>query len=225
MAAADLHRTWALVPIRGLESAKSRLGGALDAEERLALVSELLRRTLVATRDAPSVTGTVVVTMDPEAAAIASEHGAVGLVERAPGLDAAIRAARSVAAARGATAVVILPADLPAITSRALETLLATARRELAGASAPTGEPPAGLVALVPDRHGRGTNALLVSPPDGIEPAFGEGSRARHAAAARAAGARYLELAGALTLDIDEPDDLLFAEAAPARVPTEPRHD
>ena len=59
-AGADLSRTWALVPIRGLETAKTRLGGGLDAEERRDLVVDLLRRTLVATRDATRVSGTIV---------------------------------------------------------------------------------------------------------------------------------------------------------------------
>src|SRR5215210_35271 len=123
-APADLSRTWAIVPIRGLETAKSRLGGELDAEERLALVTELLRRTLLATRDARLVDGTVVVTMDGDAAELARRHDAIGLVESAPGLNAAIEAARSVAVARGATAVIVLPADLPAISSEAIDALL-----------------------------------------------------------------------------------------------------
>jgi 2-phospho-L-lactate guanylyltransferase len=72
---------------------------------------------------------------------------------------------------------------------------------------------PSGLVALVPDRHGHGTNALLVSPPLVISPAFGESSRAGHARAARAAGARYAELDSPLSLDVDTAADLLAAEA------------
>ena len=86
----DLARTWALVPIRGLETAKTRLGGGLDAEERRDLVIRMLEQTLVATRDARRVTGTIIVTMDPAAASITRHHRAVGLVERAPGLNGAI---------------------------------------------------------------------------------------------------------------------------------------
>src|SRR5438093_585798 len=68
------------------------------------------------------------------------------------------------------------------------------------------------LVAIVPDRHGRGTNALLLAPPDAIDTCFGGDSRAAHAAAAREAGAALVELDGPLTLDLDTPDDLLLAE-------------
>jgi 2-phospho-L-lactate guanylyltransferase len=203
-ARADLSRTWAVVPIRGLETAKTRLGGDLDAEERLALVTELLRRTLVATRDARRIAGTVVVTMDPAAAGLAKRHGAIGLVERAPGLNEAIDAARSLAVARGATAILVLPADIPAAAAEHIDTLIEAA----AGHAAPTG-----LVALVSDRHGHGTNALLLSPPSVVRPAFGDSSRAGHARAARAAGARYAELDSPLSLDVDTAADLLAAEA------------
>jgi len=68
------------VPIRGLRTAKTRLSPGLDPAERLALVTEMLRRTLVATRDAESIDGTVVVTLDPAVAGIATAHRAVGLV-------------------------------------------------------------------------------------------------------------------------------------------------
>lgn len=201
---ADLARTWAIVPIRGLESAKTRLGGGLDAEERRDLVIDLLRRTLRATRDARGIAGTIVVTMDPEAARIARDLRAVGLVERAPGLNAAIVAARSLAMARDATAVLVLPADLPAVSAQVIDELLASAK-PLARAGA--------LVALVSDQHGSGTNALLVSPPRVIEPSFGPASRDLHRASAQAAGASLVELDGPLALDVDTPDDLVMAEA------------
>lgn len=220
-AGADLSRTWALVPIRGLETAKTRLGGNLDAEERRDLVTDLLRRTLRATRDAAGIAGTIVVTMDPDAAGIARDHRAVGLVERAPGLNEAISAARSVAVARGATAVLVLPADLPAVSERAVEALLGAAgevARIGAGSAAAPGVPVstggAGLVALVTDQHDSGTNALLISPPGLIDPMFGMASRDLHRAAAEAAGARFLELDGPLALDVDTVDDLVAAEAA-----------
>jgi 2-phospho-L-lactate/phosphoenolpyruvate guanylyltransferase len=204
-AGADLSRTWALVPIRGIETAKTRLGEDLDAEERVELVTELLRRTLIATRDARGIAGTIVVTMDPDAAGIATELRAIGLVERAPGLNEAIVAARSVAMARGATAVLVLPADLPSVGAAAVDDVLAGAGSGVGAAS---------LVAIVPDRHGLGTNTLLVSPPAAIEPAFGGASRAAHEARAAAAGAAFLELDGPLSLDLDTAADLAVAEAA-----------
>ena len=104
--------------------------------------------------------------------------------------------------------------DLPGVTSDAIGSLIAVA----AGARV-DGRP---LVAIVADRHGRGTNALLVSPPDAIGFAFGPGSRAAHRAAADAAGAAVVEPDGPLALDLDLPEDLILAEELglldPARV-------
>lgn len=208
----DLALTWAIVPIRGLETAKTRLGGDLDAEERRDLVTDLLRRTLVATRDARRIAGTIVVTMDPEAAGMARDHDAVGLVERAPGLNEAILAARSVAIARGATAVLVLPADLPAISAAAVDDIVAAA--ELRAQQGGVRAAPTGVVALVVDRHGSGTNALLASPPSVVDPSFGAGSHERHRAAATANRAALVELDGPLSLDVDTAEDLHAAEAA-----------
>ncbi|HLX34428.1 MAG TPA: 2-phospho-L-lactate guanylyltransferase [Candidatus Limnocylindrales bacterium] len=207
----NLQRTWAVVPIRGLRTAKTRLGADLGDAERLALVTEMLRRTLVATRDASVIAGTIVVTLDPAAARLAKGHGAIGLVERVPGLNQAIEAGRSLAAARGATAVLVLPADLPRITPAAVTELVDAAREAADGASELELR---GLVTLVPDRHGEGTNALLLSPPAIIAPAFGTASRATHRSEALAAGATYLEIGGPLGLDVDTRADLLLAGAS-----------
>lgn len=207
---ADLSRTWAIVPIRGLATAKTRLRMELDPIERLELVTEMLRRTLVATRDADSIAGTIVVTMDPAAAGIATAHRAIGLVDRLPGLNEAIRAARSLAVARDASAVLVVPADLARVSAGNLDGFVAAAQAAIESGS----EGAAGLVALVPDRHGEGTNALLVSPPALVDPAFGPGSRLAHGSAALATRATYFEIGGPLTLDVDTVADLLLAEAA-----------
>jgi 2-phospho-L-lactate guanylyltransferase len=211
---ADLSRVWAVVPIRGLRTAKTRLSPDLDPHERLALVTELLRRTLVATRDAQSIEGTVVVTLDPAVAGIATAHRAVGLVDILPGLNEAILAARSLAVSRDASAVLILPADLPNVTAERIDALVAEARAAASIAGVDPDMSTNGLVVVVPDRHREGTNALLVAPATLIEPDFGSGSREAHRAAAAAAGATYLELDGPLTLDVDTPADLLLASAA-----------
>ena len=72
-----------------------------------------------------------------------------------------------------------------------------------------------GGVVIVPDRHGSGTNALLLEPPEVMAPSFGAGSFARHAALARAAGAevKVAELPS-LSLDVDTPADLAALRTA-----------
>jgi 2-phospho-L-lactate guanylyltransferase len=70
-------------------------------------------------------------------------------------------------------------------------------------------------VAIVPDRHGTGTNALLLAPADAIAPSFGPGSFERHVAAARKAGVEYaVAKIPALMFDVDTPDDLADLSAA-----------
>lgn len=208
----DLARTWAIVPLRGLESAKTRLGAELDAEERLELVVAMAERTLVATRDAGRIEGTVLVTADPAAARLAERFGARTIVQRVAGLNEAIREARTVATNAGATAVLVVPIDLAAISAEAVDELVTAG--EAATMTPPAAAPGGPLVVVVPDRHGSGTNALLVSPASAIEPAFGPGSRAAHERAAAAARATYLELGGPLTHDVDTAEDLLALEAS-----------
>ena len=70
-------------------------------------------------------------------------------------------------------------------------------------------------VVVVPDRHGTGTNALLLTPPDAIAPAFGPGSCERHAALAGAAGvAVEVDPLASLAIDVDTVDDLDALRAA-----------
>jgi len=204
IAVPDLSRPWAIVPLRGLETAKTRLGGELDAEERLELVVAMAVQTLEATRGSSRLAGTLLVTADPAAARLAERFGARTLVQRIAGLNGAIREGRAIAVSEGATAIVVLPIDLAAVSASAIDALLSSADR------APAGRP---LVLVVPDRHGAGTNVLVVAPPTAIDPAFGTDSREAHRAAATVAGATHLEAGGPLTLDVDTADDLLAAEA------------
>jgi 2-phospho-L-lactate guanylyltransferase len=213
--ALDPAATWALIPVRGLERAKSRLGGPLDAEERVELVSRLLVRAVSAVVESTTVAGTIVVSSDPAALELARSSGAVPIADQDEGLNAALELARSEAIARGATAIVVLPGDLPWLDRETLDATLDAAGDGWARDSATEGAETAArpLVALVPDRHGTGTNVLILAPPGVIEFAFGAGSREEHAAQARAAGATYVELGGPLDVDLDTTDDLVLVEA------------
>src|SRR5207245_486708 len=117
-------------------------------------------------------------------------------------LNAALRQARDAVLARGATALLVVPGDLPLVTPEAIETLIATGRRR------------GGSVVVAPARDGRGTNALLLSPPDALDFSFGPDSAQRHIAAARANGLRGSRLrvavheAAEFALDLDTPSDL-----------------
>ncbi len=201
----SLSRIVAVVPVRSLSSGKSRLGEPLDAEERADLVLALLRRTVEQALAASRLTGVVVVSEDADLLRQARAMGAASLLQERPGLNEGLAEARA-AADPEATAIMVLPADLPSVVASAIDELAEVA--ELAQRAAPDRP----VVALVPDRHGTGTNALLVAPPDAIPFRFGAGSRVAHCSAARAAGASYVELAGPLTFDLDTTEDLLEAD-------------
>ncbi len=202
MNSATARRLVAIIPIGTLEGAKSRLGGTLDAEERRDLVDDLFYRTVRAALDTPGIDETLVVSPDREALEQAAFLGARTIRQRSQGLNRGLAEARDDAMAGGATAIVVVPIDLPLVSPDAITELIAPLEV--------VGERP--LVVLAPDRHGRGTNGLVLAPPDAIEFAFGGDSRTAHAACAADAGARYVELDGPLALDIDTPDDLLLVE-------------
>lgn len=174
----------------------------MEDERREALVAAMLEDVLESVGKARSVEHTILVSSEPRAAERAAAAGAEVLADPAePGQasgghsDAAL-AGIARAEERGATCVVLLPGDCPLLDPRELDRLL-------------TGVP-ANYVAVVPDRHGTGTNALVLSPPRAIRPAFGEGSRERHVAAAREAGVPFgVEELASLALDLDTPADLI----------------
>jgi 2-phospho-L-lactate/phosphoenolpyruvate guanylyltransferase len=195
-------RTFAILPIKNLDNAKQRLSPGLDPMPRRALVEAMFSDTLVALRRCTALSAVVVVSSDTRAQRIAEGYGATVIEDSESGHNEAAMLGVRTASELGADRVLLLPADCPLIEPGELDRLAAW----------PT---PARAVLVVPDRHGAGTNALLLQPPDVMAPAFGDGSHARHLGNARAAGiaAETVQLAS-LALDIDTPDDLAAAEQA-----------
>jgi 2-phospho-L-lactate guanylyltransferase len=188
---------WAIVPVKPLRRGKSRLAGALSEDERTDLNRSLLQNTLKTLSELKEVEEVLVISRDPHALTIARNYGARTVRENGqPELNTALQRATVVAQVYTTGAVLILPADLPLITPEDIRTLIERA-----------GEPPA--VVIAPDRHGTGTNALLISPSGLIEYDFGENSFQRHCQRAKEAGAR-LEIVNipSLGLDLDLPEDL-----------------
>jgi 2-phospho-L-lactate guanylyltransferase len=201
-------QTVVVIPVRALEGAKSRLGAVLDAEERRELVDRLLRGTVAAALATPGVTRVIVVSPDPEVIAVGESVGATGVRQGSAGLNPGIVEARDSAPAAGAQRMLVLPGDLPGITPADIAAVLAAADRAAASPKAQHR-----VVVVATDRHGRGTNALLLQPPAVIEPAFGGDSRDAHRRLAASAGAAYAETPDRLELDLDTPDDLLLIES------------
>lgn len=192
--------TIAVIPVKRFDEAKERLAGPIDAETRAGLAAAMLEDVLSALDGTRMVFGRFVVTSDEKAATIARSHGCQ-VVDDAGSTDhsGAAMIGTEAAVEAGAERVLLLAGDCPLLNPREVDHLLTSA--------------PGEGVAIVRDRHGTGTNALLISPPKAIEPSFGEGSAQRHLAAAREAGllASFEDLPS-LALDIDEPADLVALE-------------
>jgi len=190
---------WAIVPVKPLRRGKSRLAGTLTEDERTELNRSLLRHTLETLSELKEVDGVLVVSRDQNALTIARNHGARTVQEDGqPELNTALKRATIVAQLYATRGVLVLPADLPLISR---EDILALIKRAV--------EPP--VVVIAPDRHGKGTNALLIAPPGLIEYDFGGNSFQRHCELAKKAGAR-LEIVDlpSLGLDLDVPEDFEF---------------
>ncbi len=188
---------WAIVPVKPLRRGKSRLSGALTEDQREELNRVLLQRTLKTLLDLKEVEQVLVVSRDSAALALARDLGARTVQEDgAPALNTALKRATVVAQVYASRGVLVIPADLPLLTAADVLALLQRADA-----------PP--VVVIAPDRHRKGTNALLLSPANLIEYDFGGGSFQRHCERARRAGAR-LEIVDlpSLGLDLDLPEDL-----------------
>ena len=196
-------KTVAILPIKSFARAKRRLGDAVGGGERRALAAAMLEDVLAALGAVPGIVDVLVVTGEPAAVTVAGRAGATVLPDPdEAGQSAAAERGIAGALERGADRALLVPGDCPALDRDDVARLLTRG-----------GAPPH--VVIAPDRHGSGTNALLLAPPDAVAPAFGAGSLARHAARAHAAGAtvKVCELPS-LALDVDTPDDLAALRTA-----------
>jgi 2-phospho-L-lactate guanylyltransferase len=207
----DLSRLHAVIPVRSTSGGKVRLGERLDPEEREALILGMLLHELRVLRGWGGCEQVHVVSRDAALDERVRAEGGRLVVEPADrpdeGLNEGLRRGIRAALAAGATAVLILPADVPFLDPDALDRLRDAADAALAAGS---GRPVA--VAVPADARG-GTNALLLSPPDLFEPQFGPDSLERHLRAAGAADASVqVVVEPALGFDVDTPDDLARLE-------------
>jgi len=200
-------RTAAVLPVKSFGRAKQRLDAAVGQPERGELAAAMVSDVLAALGAVRGLDELVVVTAEDAAAEAARAAGAHVVHDpvEAGQSDAAARGVEA-AVVRGAERVLLVPGDCPALDPGDVGALL----DGFAGAG----------VVIVPDRHGAGTNALRLTPPDVMAPSFGPGSFARHAALGSAAGAVVrVAQAPSLQLDVDTPEDLAALRAALERHP------
>lgn len=192
----------AILPIKGFDQAKQRLRDGFDPAMRRALAEAMFADVLIGLGGCRLVDRVLVVTGDKGARRIASRYGAMVLEDGQLGHNDAAALGVRRALELGADRALLVPGDCPLLDPAELDQLveLATGRRS---------------ALIVPDRHGTGTNALLLSPPDAIAPAFGPGSCRRHEDRAAAAGLDVQTVVvDSLALDVDTPEDLAAVESA-----------
>ncbi len=208
-------RATAVLPIKRFGAAKSRLSGAIAASDRAELAAAMLADVLAALGRCARLDRVIVVSGEPRAVTAAAAAGAELLDDPDDrGHSEAARRGVAAALAAGAGCAALLPGDCPLLDAAELDAALDA----VAPASA----------AVIPDRHGSGTNGLLLAPPDAIAPSFGPGSRERHLGLARAAGlSGRVAAIPSLALDLDTPADLAALaralRAEPDRAPATAR--
>lgn len=188
---------WAVVPVKETTGAKQRLAGVMAPALRRVLALTMLQDVLAALADVPALHGIAVVTVDRDAARISRDAGACVLDDDATaGHTAAIAGAARRFLSEGAAGMLALPGDIPLVNAAEVIQLIAA-------------HGPAPAFTIVPAWDGRGSNAVLCSPPGLVPLQFGNDSCLPHLAAAESLGLRprVLRLAG-IGLDIDTPRDL-----------------
>lgn len=190
-------RTLAIVPVKTFAAAKQRLADALARGSRASLAQAMFSDVLGALTRTNAVDAIVVVTNDLAAETLALGMATVLPDEAEAGQSEAVAVGIRHAHVTGFERVLLVPGDTPVIDPGEVDQLL----ERTAGDGLEVG--------IVADRHGTGTNALVLAPPDAIPAAFGPDSLERHVTAAAAAGRSHrVELCESLAHDVDTPEDL-----------------
>ena len=192
--------TAAILPIKRFEHAKQRLQPVLGSGSRQALASAMFADVLSTLGRSALVERLIVVTGERQVRDAVFDTDVV-LVEKGQSPAALSGLAR--AAAAGFDRALLIPGDTPLIDPLELDNLLSNVTVSEID------------VAIVPDRHGTGTNALVLDPSGPFQPQFGPDSRERHEQQARERGLRHsIDPVPSLLLDVDTPDDLAELQMA-----------
>jgi 2-phospho-L-lactate guanylyltransferase len=192
-------KTVAVVPVKGLDQAKSRLSGRLSPEQRAAITLDMLAHVL----DTVEQSGVVerIAVISPEVESLPLPAGVARIQQIQPGLNNLLEQGRQWTISENADAMMVIFADLPLLTVQDIAAIIRLGQNERT-------------LVLAPDRHGRGTNVMLSHPPALARFAFGVDSYFKHRAYALRDGARVETYHSTGTcLDLDTPDDILYLES------------
>jgi 2-phospho-L-lactate/phosphoenolpyruvate guanylyltransferase len=187
---------YALVPVKDLTQAKARLSPLLSPAERYALAAAMLDDVVTALRQASTVERITLVTTDARALALAAHWGFEVIDEGSGrGETGAVELAVKVCRERGASSLAVIPGDIPLLTAADVDCVMQLGRQYD--------------VVIVPSWDSRGTNAVLLRPPDALQLRFGSWSFFPHVKQAKRKGLSYKVVRlPRVALDVDTPEDL-----------------
>jgi 2-phospho-L-lactate guanylyltransferase len=196
--------TAAILPIKRFANAKQRLQPGLGAGSRQALASAMVADVISSLGRSTLVERLIVVTCEGQVRDAVFDTDVVLVEDTAEkGQSPAALSGLARAAAAGFDRAVLIPGDTPLIDPLEIDNLLSNVT--VSGVD----------LAIVPDRHGTGTNALVLDPSGPFQPQFGPDSRERHEQQARKRGLRHaIEVVPSLLLDVDTPEDLAELQRA-----------
>ena len=195
-----MMKTFAIVPVKRFENAKTRLSSMLDTEDRIRLSSLMLEDTLQILSVAPPLTQVIIVSADKRADEIATKHGAKFLPEeKEKGVNSAVALADGYCIEKeAADATIVIPHDLPLLDSIVISKACELAEKEST------------CIVICPSVRYDGTNMLLRKPPSVIGTFYETDSYNTHVRTAIKLGIPVKPLLSkSLMYDIDTPEDAL----------------
>lgn len=195
-----MMKTFAIVPVKRFENAKSRLSSMLDTQDRITLSSLMLEDTLQILSVAPPLTQVIIVSADKRADEIATKHGAKFLPEeKEKGVNSAVALADGYCIEKeAADATIVIPHDLPLLDSIVISKACELAEKEST------------CIVICPSVRYDGTNMLLRKPPSVIGTFYETDSYNTHVRTAIKLGIPVKPLLSkSLMYDIDTPEDAL----------------
>jgi len=191
----DYVTVFVIIPVKRLDNAKSRLSSFLTDDERKQFCLKMLEDVLRTVKSTKRVHETVVVSKDPMVSQVAKNFEVVYLKERKTGLNKTVSEAVDWCIEGGATSALVLPADIPLVVPTNLNRIFTLGEKAS--------------IVISPSRNGKGTNALLLTPPKVSPTFYGPRSFQRHikeATKLRISFRRYMS--PRIALDIDTVEDL-----------------
>jgi 2-phospho-L-lactate guanylyltransferase len=192
-------KTFAIVPVKRFENAKTRLSSILDLDDRIRLSSLMLEDTVKILSSVPSLTQVLIVSADKRAEEIATKHGINFLrEEKEKGVNSAVESADSYCIKEAADATVVIPQDLPLLDAIEVSRACELAKNE------------SKCIVICPSLRYDGTNMLIRKPPSVIATFYDTDSYNMHVKAAIKLGIPVKRLFSKTVMyDIDTPEDVL----------------